>query len=108
MHRKMKGEEIMSINKESFDKFLGKVTNAAKKVAKKSEDTYEIAKIKLAISSEKTTVNELKQKLGGLVYESYLGNEVSNEDVENVCKEIENVNASIAEKEASIENIKAE
>lgn len=96
----------MAMNKESFDKFLGKVTNATKKAVKKSEDVYESAKIKLSISSDKAKIDELKQKIGDLMYEAYLGNESNGEDIENLCKEIEEINKQIAEKEASIEELK--
>ena len=82
------------------------VATTARKVIKKSGDIYSTTKLSLQISKLKGDIDECYRKIGKMFYENYCGESQSGEDVELLCKKIDELNKKIKDISEQISEIK--
>lgn len=88
---------------EDAKKFLGKATST---VVEKSGEVYSTAKLSLKISKLKSEAEECYKKIGEIVYANYKGNEVSGDEAETLCAQIEKIYNEIDGISAKLAEIK--
>ena len=92
--------------KEYFESAKKIFVSTTQKVAEKSGEVYSTTKLSLKISKLKGEIEKRYTKIGEIVYANYKGDEVSGEDVETLCTEIENIYENIDELSAEIAKIR--
>lgn len=71
-----------------LENFRDKVTDAVGTARKASSEFIEVSKINSAVKSEEEKIKEIKQKMGELVYESFLQGKPVDSELILKCEEI--------------------
>lgn len=92
-----------------MERIISEIKNAADKVAKKSNELFEVSKVKLNISNIKSEINNNYKLLGKIVYESQK-NEFSEdaEKIEEIITNIDELNEKLFELSEIISSYKNE
>lgn len=89
-----------------FKELSEKAKNAAKIVGEKSSDVLEIGKLRIQISNLENDIRRAKTEIGQIYYNAYAnGNDISNERILSICKEIEVKYSEIEEIKHKIDSI---
>lgn len=86
--------------------FMDKVGSMAKKAADKTGDMVEIGKLNTKILSQQQSISSIKGKIGELIFAYYQQGEHIPDDVEVLCKQIEEIQNNIASLQKEIQEIK--
>lgn len=96
----------MEVNRESIDKILEKVTSTTKTAIKRSGEAYEITKLRILINTDKTKIKELKLQIGEIMYDAYSGVNSDGDEIETLCKAVDELYEEIEEKEVKIAELR--
>lgn len=92
-----------------IEKIITNVEKTTKAVVQKSSDIVELTKVKVSISNDEAKVASLIKEAGELVYSAYKNGTGDPEDVEAVCKQVEELEQEIVKKKnqlARLRNLK--
>lgn len=92
-----------------IEKIISNVEKTTKAVVQKSNDMVELTKIKVALSGDEAKAEGLIREAGELVYAAYKDGTGDPEDVEKVCKQLEQLEEEIVKKKnqlARLRNLK--
>lgn len=92
-----------------IDKIISNVGKTTKAVVQKSNDVVEITKTKVAISGAEDKIRVILGEIGALVYDAYKGGDGNTQEVEEKCKQIEEIKKELDEKRnqyAKLRNMK--
>lgn len=79
---------------------------ATRKVVKKSSEVYDVTKLSLKISSLEDEADKKYNEIGKLIYSNFKGFEISSEDVERLCAEIDVIKGNIDDISRQISELK--
>lgn len=84
------------MNEDFFDNLRQTITGTAEAVGKKTEDIVEIQKLRSRIRNAQRNVEVDYKKLGETIYQRYVSGEVLDEELEQVCDLIMDLQKEIA------------
>ncbi len=90
-----------------LEKVKSAVGSAAQTVGKKSGEVVEFSKIKYAMYEAKGEIKDIKEEIGGAVYDSYKNNTPLDEIVKEKCARIDELTKRIGEYESQLDNYKS-
>ncbi|MGL4798385.1 MAG: hypothetical protein ACRCWY_03155 [Cellulosilyticaceae bacterium] len=91
-----------------FNKIKKNIDKSMTTVSVKSSTALEINKLKAAIKTFNTSIEQRKNELGGLVYNMYLEGAYDESKFAEIGETIKGLEVQIKEKEAEIEKVKEE
>lgn len=65
------------------------ITQAANDVTDKTEEFFEVTKIRGQISSEEKIIRQAYAKIGEILYKEYSEGTVVSEEIANICKDVD-------------------
>lgn len=65
------------------------ITKTASDVTDKTEEFFEVTKLKGQIASEEKVINQAYASLGGMLYKEYENGTVVSEEIAEICKDID-------------------
>ena len=83
------------IDNPKFDDFINKTKDVAQAVGKKGAEHIELSKKKLECLDIKSKLSRLYEKFGKLHYSAFIGEEVDNEQLEQIADEIAEYNEKL-------------
>lgn len=79
----------------NLNKIARAVGDGARTAAKKSEEIVELAKVKMAIAAEEDKIHDAYEAMGQIVFDKYQGSEISETELTDLCKRVEELKAKI-------------
>ncbi|MGI6030988.1 MAG: zinc-ribbon domain-containing protein [Eubacteriales bacterium] len=89
-----------------FDQFVNKAKSSAQVAGQKANELMEITKLSMSQSEKNDEVNKLYAEMGCMVYEAYLNNDPSTEELHAKCALVDAKLAEIKEIREKINQLK--
>lgn len=102
------GNTDVTINNQKLEEVFNKTRDMAENVGKKSVERLEISRKKVEYLDAKTKLAKLYEKYGEMQYNSFIGETVDSEELENIAQRIAGLREKIELLSDEIEQAKAE
>lgn len=89
-----------------FSEIKNKVTHTAKKALKKSNEMVEVTKLNVSVADKTAQKNKALQEIGKIIYDSYKTGNAIDEEIEEKCKEIDEIEDDIKQLKDKIKKTK--
>ena len=89
----------------NFEEVLTKTKNYAEHATKKSAERLEISRKRIELLDSKTKLNKAYEAFGKLQYEAYVGEDVSEEDIQTKLQEIQLNKSRVDLLEVEVKNL---